>query len=302
MYPRESFTIIFTIMIRELAVETVTLNVQDLDLVGSYYRDIIGLVERSRTDTRIELGTSDALFLRLDKATAPRRDSRAPGLYHTAFLLNSRQDLAKWLFGFAQLEPERQRGFTGAGDHGVSQALYMNDPEGNGVEIYYDRARDEWPRDEQGNISMYTDSVDLQALIGESGGQALGKFPVSAKIGHVHLKTSDLSKAQAWYVDRLGLDLIQKFGPAAMFVSVGGYHHQIGINTWESRGASPVQTGEPGLAGVRFRIMLQDESAEDYLARISEKLEDGLSQPIFNESGEIYAIDPSGIPITIAIQ
>lgn len=183
------------------------------------------------------------------------------GLYHFAILVPSRADLARSLRRLADTDTVMQ----GFADHGVSEALYLADPDGNGIEIYRDRPRAEWPM-ANGAVQMTADPLDLEDLLAAAP-PASGQFHALADgtvIGHVHLHVGNLAEAEAFYVGVLGFDLIQRYGPSALFVSAGGYHHHVGLNTWAGVGAPPPPPGAIGLrhfvvrlptAGARTRIV-----------------------------------------------
>jgi catechol 2,3-dioxygenase len=166
----------------------------------------------------------------------------------------------------------------------VSEALYLADPDGNGIEIYRDRAREEWPRID-GQIQMATDPLDLYALVAEAGETADAELPAGTRIGHMHLQIADIPTAEKFYVDLLGFDVIFRL-PSALFVSAGGYHHHLGLNTWQSRGGSPAPAGSAGLR--HFTVELPD-AAE--LQRVAGRLQAaGLT---FEQStGTITVADP----------
>ncbi|MFC3960162.1 VOC family protein [Halovivax cerinus] len=210
------------------------LRVGDLDELVDFYRAIVGLTVQSRTDTTATLGVDGTalLVLRLDEDVPPRGPTRA-GLFHTAFRVPSRAALG------AALERIERDGngagaweLSGASDHDVSEALYLSDPEGNGVEIYADRPRDAWPRADDGSITMRTLPLDLDALRADSDGT--GAAPSGTTIGHVHLETTDLDAARSFYADTLGLR-VQLATRGAVFCSMGDYHHHVGLNAWNGR-------------------------------------------------------------------
>jgi catechol 2,3-dioxygenase len=166
-------------------------------------------------------------------------DAHATGLFHVALRFGTRAHLAQALRRVA----DAGVALSGASDHGVSEALYLTDAEGNGVELYWDRDRAEWPRDGDGRISMFTDRLDLRGLLAEPEPAE----PAVIDIGHVHLKVSALDPAVAFWSDAVGFELQQRFGPQAAFAGAGGYHHHVGMNTWHSRGAA---TPSPTTAGL----------------------------------------------------
>jgi catechol 2,3-dioxygenase len=228
-------------------VASVTLIVRDLARVATFHRDVLGLIETPTPDG-ISLGPEGGpTLLRLaEPPDATAEPPNAPGLFHTAFLLPERRDLARWV-AHAQSLGVR---IEGASDHRVSEAVYLSDPEGNGIEVYVDRPRSSWPRHETG-IAMGTDPLDGRSLMAELDGHDAKpwRFPAEGRIGHVHLKVGDLAAAEAFYRERLGMDVMARY-PGAVFMSWGGYHHHIAVNIWRSRGAAARQDGMVGLAGV----------------------------------------------------
>jgi len=238
----------------------VRLTVSDLDRSRTFYERAIGLRSTERDDGTLALGVADdpaLIELRGDSA-APRLNRRAPGLYHLAILVPTRQDLA---FALARLVVARWP-LDGASDHLVSEALYLSDPDGNGIEIYRDRPRADWPHSD-GQLQMATMALDLDDVLGELGG-APGlqeQAPAGTRIGHVHLQVADVAAAEAFYHGVLGFDVMVRGYPGALFVSAGGYHHHIGLNTWHSAGAGPAAAGSVGLRS--FTIELPDSEALD---------------------------------------
>ncbi|MBL7961622.1 VOC family protein, partial [bacterium] len=176
---------------------------------------------------------------------------------------------------------EHRNPFQGFADHGVSEALYMADPEGNGVEIYVDRPRDLWPK-RQGRLQMTTDPLDVNDLIREikNESSALNELHPETDIGHIHLQVSELSRAEKFYHGILGMDITQDSYPGALFLSAGGYHHHIGANVWSGEGAARPGKDFLGLAG--FAIHIPD-SDKDLLLRqfSSNRIE-------INQKGKLY--------------
>ena len=169
------------------------------------------------------------------------------GLYHFAVLVPSRADLARSLRRLVETGTVMQ----GAADHGVSEALYLADVDGNGIEIYRDRPREEWPR-VNGQLRMGADAIDLEELLSTADGADGSRLARETTIGHVHLHVSRLDEAQRFYVEVLGFDLMQRYGPSALFVSAGSYHHHIGLNTWAGVGAPPPP---PGAIGLKYFVV-----------------------------------------------
>ncbi len=217
-------------------IRQVHLRVDDLDAATAVYRDVVGLEDPSTLVALSDEGVS---------APAPRR---ASGLFHTAFLFPTRADLAAAL---RRAAPH----LTGASDHGVSEALYLDDPAGNGVELYWDRPRDVWPDD------MFTAPLDLHDLA--AAGPEAARAPEGTHIGHVHLKVSDLPRAEDYWVGALGFDLMHRYGDQAAFVATGGYHHHVGLNTWMSRDAPLGPAEAAGLDRVVFTTDGEAREARD---------------------------------------
>ena len=217
----------------------VRLTVADLDGVRDFYRDAIGLAELDPRDDVVRLGTNgtsgEPVVELIGDPDAPPRPRGTSGLFHLAILVPSRADLARAL----QRVAEAGWRLSGASDHLVSEALYLSDPEGNGIELYRDRPRDQWPvRD--GVLQMDTLPLDLDGVLGELRREdAESAMPAGTRIGHVHLNVGDLTAAEAFYSGALGFDVTVRGYPGALFVSAGGYHHHVGLNTWAGEGAPP---------------------------------------------------------------
>jgi catechol 2,3-dioxygenase len=212
----------------------VGMMVRDLDRVTAYYRDMLGLSVLERTRQAATLGAGGVALLELvHNPDALADDPREAGLYHTAFLMPTRADLARWI-----LRAVKNRvPITGVSDHDVSEAIYLDDPEGNGVEVYSDRPREKWRRDGQ-LIFQKTDPLDIDAIIGEVD-PAIAAYPGAPdglRIGHVHLRVGDMARAEAFYCGVLGLDITRR-RTGATFLSSGGYHHHVAVNVWHSNGA-----------------------------------------------------------------
>ena len=255
----------------------VRLTVADLDRVRAFYRDAIGLAELGQDDGVIRLGTDGTAIVELvgdpDAAPRPRGTS---GLFHLAILVPSRADLARAL----QRVAEAGWRLSGASDHLVSEALYLSDPEGNGIELYRDRPREEWPvRD--GVLQMDTLPLDLDGVLGELRREdAEAPMPAGTRIGHVHLNVGDLTAAEAFYSGALGFDVTVRGYPGALFVSAGGYHHHLGLNTWAGEGAPPPPEGSQGLR--QFEIVMPNGEA---LAAEEDRLREAGFEPVQEQGG-----------------
>jgi catechol 2,3-dioxygenase len=243
-----------------LHIGAVALDVRDLGKMQSYYRDLLGLAEVDRTSDTVRLGAGGVTLLELQhRPDAKPDDARTAGLYHTAFLMPTRGDLARWLLLIAQ----RRLPVTGVSDHLVSEAIYLDDPEGNGVEVYCDRAPETWRRNGD-LIEITTDPLDVDDLVRAAGdGPTYDTAPAGLRVGHVHLRVGDVAKAEQFYRDALGLAVTRRRGGAS-FMSSGGYHHHIAANVWHSRGAPSRDPDRAGLAWFSFEA--NDRTALDATA------------------------------------
>ena len=240
------------------AIGTVELTVGDIDVQTAFYRETIGLREIRRTSDTVELGAASggaALVTLVHRPDAPLRQPRTTGLFHLALLVPSRPELAR---AFHRVHAAAWR-FTGASDHLVSEALYLDDPEGNGIEIYRDRPRSDWET-ENGELRMGTLPLDLAGVLAkvEDGDVGAG-MPGGTRIGHVHLQVADIPGAEAFYVDAVGFEPVVRAYSGALFVSAGGYHHHLGLNTWAGKGAPAPPEGARGLRS--FSVVLPDGEA-----------------------------------------
>lgn len=233
----------------------VHLVVRHLDAALAFYRGLGFAVLEHQAD-RAVLGVGGLPLLGLAGDPAAPLPGRATGLYHMAILLPSRRALAAALRHLAQNRVPLQ----GASDHLVSEALYLADPEGNGIEIYSDRPRAEWTR-EAGGIAMATRALDMDGLLAEPPLAGPWRMPAGTVVGHVHLRVNDIAAAESFYADTLGFEIMARYGHAASFVAAGGYHHHVGFNTWASGGAPPPPRGAAGLAA--YEIVLPHSAALD---------------------------------------
>lgn len=229
-------------------IDHVALTVRDLPGMAGFYRDAIGLTPLGGdADTaRLGAGGRTLLELRGDPAARPR-DPRQAGLFHTAFLLPDRADLGRWLRHAADSGIR----LSGASDHGVSEALYLDDPEGNGIEIYWDRSPDQWTRTGD-RIEMFTHRLDLNDLLSVADGAWQGA-PQGSTVGHVHLQVGDLDRADGFFAGDLGLTRTFD-GQGGAWYGWNGYHHHLAGNTWNSRSAGP---RDPQMAGLA-EVVIQD--------------------------------------------
>lgn len=227
-------------------VGSVTLLVRDLPRLSAFYTELLGLTPTAREGDGVSLGAHGIPLLHLlSRPDLPAPAVSRPGLYHTAFLLPTRADLGRWLTHAATLGLR-----LGTGDHLVSEAIYLSDPEGNGIEVYRDRPREEWTW-ENGQVRMDTLAVDVQGVVDAAEGTDFEGAPAGTTVGHVHLKVGSAAEAARFYADALGLDVVSHF-PGAAFLSWGGYHHHLGLNEWHSRGQGRPASPAAGLGGTEF--------------------------------------------------
>jgi catechol 2,3-dioxygenase len=267
----------------------VRLTVAELDRVRDFYRDAIGLSVLDSEGEIVRLGTDQALIELVGDADAPPRPRGTSGLFHLAIVVPSRADLARAL----QRVAEAGWRLSGASDHLVSEALYLSDPEGNGIELYRDRPREEWPvRD--GVLQMDTLPLDLDGVLGELRREDTGKgMPAGTRMGHVHLNVGDLEAAEAFYSGTLGFDVTVRGYPGALFVSAGGYHHHLGLNTWTGEGAPPPPPGSRGLREFEIRL-----PGPDQLAAEEDRLREAGFEPV-REDKRVRVADPSGNAVVL---
>ncbi len=246
-----------------LRIGRVTLTVRDLARVSAFYQEVIGLHEIARDGNSVRLGAGGYAFLDLQQDAGARLHApQEAGLFHTAFLLPSRSDLANWVKHIKGHQVQLQ----GASDHLVSEAFYLADPEGNGIEVYSDKPQETWQW-KDGAIAMATIRLDMDDLLASATGTWTGA-PDDTFIGHVHLQSGDLAKAKAFYEGVLGYDLTTTY-PGANFYSTGGYHHHLATNIWNSRGAAPRADKVTGLKS--FEIVATNEKAKQGLLAALER-------------------------------
>jgi catechol 2,3-dioxygenase len=275
-----------------LRIGSVELAVSDLSRSADFYERVLGLPLISRDEDSALLGPDSehpllALTALADPTSVPPGST---GLFHVAWLHPSRAALAETV---RRVASERWL-LDGASDHGVSEALYLSDPDGLGIEIYVDRPRELWERPADGHgVKMVTLPLDLDDLLATSA-EASAAMGADTAIGHVHLQVSDVPRAVAFYRDALGLDEQARL-PSAGFLSAGGYHHHIGVNSWQSQGGLPAPDSAPGLRQVEFKLS-DAESLEALERRLAEgDNEAGGDAPPVRESERHLALhDPDG--------
>jgi catechol 2,3-dioxygenase len=273
-----------------LRIGSVGLVARDLDKLTSFYRDLLGLTVQERTDRVARLGTGGVTLLEIEhRPDALPDDPATAGLYHTAFLMPTRRDHARWITHIAK----NRVPITGASDHGVSEAFYLDDPEGNGIEVYNDRPAERW-RWEGDLVVMQTNQLDIEAVLDEIDRTtaSYSTAPEGLRVGHIHLRVGSVEQAEQFYRGVIGLDLTRRRG-GATFMSSGGYHHHVGANVWHSQGAGPRDQNRAGLSW--FTIEAADAGAID---AISGRLL-AAKAPVDKASGGIETADPWGTRIRV---
>jgi catechol 2,3-dioxygenase len=275
-----------------LRIGAVSLVVQDIERMTGFYRDVLGLAVVERTETQAKLGAGGAVLLVLEhRPSAPFELPGSAGLFHTAFLMPTRRDLARWLVHAAS---NRVR-LTGFSDHSVSEAIYLDDPEGNGIEVYADRAPDQW-RWEAGAVVMGTQPLDIDNLVSLTNIRVndYAGAPEGLRIGHVHLRVGALEPAATFYA-AVGLSSTRQ-RPGAAFMSSGRYHHHLGLNVWQSRGAGRREATSTGLGW----FSLEAETA-DVLATQERRLrEAGVT--VASGAAGLETADPWGTTVRLGMR
>src|SRR5262245_56378851 len=273
-------------------VGAVHLTVGDLDRSLEYYSSAIGLDVRERSNGSASVGTSERALLLLDETTGAKPAYGHTGLYHFALLLPARVELARWL---AHASRDRVP-LVGLSDHFVSEAIYLSDPDGHGIEIYWDRPREIW----EGQVferltTLPLDVGNLLAELSDPESEPFERLPEGTVMGHVHLKVAAIPDAVAFYRDVVGFDLMAQLGEQAAFLSAGGYHHHVGANTWESAGATPPPEGTADLR--HATIVLPDAAERD---RRVERLAEAGYTADESEDGPCVR-DPSGNALVLDV-
>ncbi len=269
-----------------LRMGAVHLAVSDLGRSVDFYARVLGLRVISSGQEGATLGAGlERTLVELTRLAHPApAPEPSTGLFHLALLHPERSALADTL---KRIVAARWP-LSGASDHGVSEALYLNDPDGLGIEVYVDRPRERWTRAPDGTVDMYTAPLDIDGLVAQATAQPVPELAEKTVMGHVHLKVSDVQRATGFYRDALGMD-VQAHMPAAAFLGAGGYHHHIGANTWLSRGAPPAPLTAPGLR--LFELLLTDTGA---LEAAAERLQSGAPSSLHRDGDHLNVHDPDG--------
>jgi catechol 2,3-dioxygenase len=265
-------------MTASLHLRSIQLRVHDLARSLDFYAKQLGFVVLSQKTDRAELGTSaqsPALLTLAEDRQAPAPPADAAGLFHAALLFPSRAALGRWL----RRAGDAGVNFTGFSDHGVSEAIYFSDPDGNGLECYADRPREQWPR-ENGAIAMTTLPLALPNLLSAAANLPPTETPLTgASWGHLHIRVTNLDRSEKFYSDALGVTLTQRYGTSARFLAADDYHHHLGLNTW-GQPHRPFPSGALGLAEATFsRASFTEHCIQD---------PDGIALRLIPERGEAH--------------
>ncbi|WP_164670774.1 VOC family protein [Virgibacillus doumboii] len=268
----------------------VNINVTNLEKSLEFYQNIIGFSVLEQTDRKAVLtanGKRALLTLEQPEDVVPK-EGRTTGLYHFAILLPSRADLSSFLKHMIQTNTR-----LGASDHYVSEALYLSDPDGNGIEVYRDRPSSEWSWTGD-QVAMATEPLDGESLLAESQ-QTWNGMPEDTVMGHIHLHVADLKKTEEFYMEGLGFNIVTNY-PGALFTSTGDYHHHIGLNVWNGAGAPAPAKNSAGMNW--YTLVFPDEVTRE--ARV-EKLQQ-IGAVVTKEQDVYAAEDPSGNVIHLVVE
>lgn len=273
-------------------VSQVNLKVANLERSVTFYQEVIGLQVLNQTNSTAEL-TADGKTV-LVSIQQPNdvvsKQGRTTGLYHFALLLPTRADLGRLLKHFLQVRYPLQ----GASDHLVSEAIYLADPDGNGIEVYADRPASGWSWN-NGEVEMATVALDAESLLAEGEGEAWNGMPAGTIMGHIHLHVSELQKTEEFYTKGLGFEVVTRYGGQALFISTGKYHHHIGLNTWNGVGAPPAAENSVGMESYTM-VFPSEEQREQILSQLKE-----MGVAVTEEKGAYITADPSGNRIRLEV-
>jgi catechol 2,3-dioxygenase len=270
-------------------VSHVHLNVKEIERSLSFYQGTLGLQVLERAANRVTLtadGKNPLVTVEQPSNVLPKEPRRS-GLYHLAILLPSRKELAKAVKHFMDIKYEAVQG---ASDHLVSEAFYLSDPDGNGIELYSDRPAEGWKWRGQ-EVSMVSDPLDIPNLFAEIGEEDFTGLPEDTIMGHIHLHVGNLVEAEEFYGKGLGFDVVHRLSSHALFMSTGGYHHHIGLNIWNGEG---VPAPSPNSVGMKYYTMVfPNQAARDDAVQNLQLLGFSIS--------DFTAEDPSGNTIQLII-
>lgn len=268
----------------------ISLNINNLAEMVEFYQTIIGLslVREEDGKAYFNTGNNSPILLILNKLDIPSERKATTGLFHVAYLLPTRKDLGNTLASLIRKEAPLQ----GASNHGYSEAIYLADPEGNGIEIYRDRPIYEWDIKEDGTIKGITEAMDADGVL-SSRDDSTDKFPKQTTIGHVHLSVAELNKTQDFYATILGLTLKDTYGSQAKFFAAGTYHHHIGTNTW----GGVIEPPKDNDLGLNYFTIVVPSTSD--IAELTNRLETEQTSFTTDHDGRLIVKDPNGITLKI---
>lgn len=273
-------------------VSQVNLKVANLERSLTFYQEVIGLQVLHQTNRTADL-TADGKTVLVSiqqPDNVVSKQGRTTGLYHFALLLPTRADLGRLLKHFLQVRYPLQ----GASDHLVSEAIYLADPDGNGIEVYSDRPASGWSWT-NGEVEMATVALDAESLLAEGEGAAWTGLPAGTIMGHIHLHVSELQKTEEFYTKGLGFEVVTRYGGQALFISTGKYHHHIGLNTWNGVGAPPAAENSVGMESYTM-VLPSEEKREQIISQLKE-----MGVTVTEEKGAFITADPSGNRIRLEV-
>lgn len=273
-------------------VSQVNLKVANLDRSLTFYKEVLGLQVLNQTNSTADLTADGKTVLvsiqQPDEVVS--KQGRTTGLYHFALLLPTRADLGRILKHFLQVRYPLQ----GASDHLVSEAIYLADPDGNGIEVYADRPASDWSWS-NGEVEMATVALDAESLLAEGAGEVWTGMPAGTIMGHIHLHVSELQKTEEFYTKGLGFEVVTRYGGQALFISTGKYHHHIGLNTWNGVGAPPATENSVGMES--YTMVFPSEAKREQI--ISQLKEMGVA--VTEKKDTYITADPSGNRIRLEV-
>ncbi|MCM3585290.1 VOC family protein [Mesobacillus maritimus] len=273
-------------------VSQVHLNVQDLQRSLKFYQEILGLKIIEKNDHKAVLtadGKQPLVTIEQPEGVQPKQQ-RTTGLYHYALLLPNRKDLAKFILHMVKTQYPLQ----GGSDHDVSEALYLADPDGNGIEVYTDRPASEWKWNGD-EVVMTTEPMDVESIIREDDGTAFTGLPAGTIMGHIHLHVAEFKKIEEFYCQALGFDIVCRYGGQALFISTGGYHHHIGLNTWSGVGAPAPAENSVGMS-FYTTVFPSEVAREEAIVRLQD-----IGAKVTEVQGKLFVKDPSGNKIELSV-
>lgn len=281
-------------------VSHVQIKVSNLQSSVDYYKTIIGfkVLEQTTNTAILTIDGTDSILSLEEVPNAQPLQNGQTGLYHFAILLPTRKDLGNFIQHIIKHNVR-----IGAGDHHVSEAIYLNDPDGNGIEVYSDRPEDEWIWYGDSTVHMVTEQLNIPSILANANNLWDG-LPNGTVMGHIHLSVANLHDSEKFYTEGLGFEVVARYGTQALFISTGKYHHHIGLNIWNSADGAPAPVNSVGLKS--FTLVLnnleQTEQIKDSLTKIGAKIEHFEEAPNFGGSQAFSTIDPSGIRIIFTLE